>query len=110
MRFTKTAPRSGSSRSTGAIPPHIPSPKRSLGLRAFLTDGARQGQGLATAAIHALPAYLHGKNPTAPARYLTVNLASPAAIRAYLNGGFTDTGQIRPHGTAGPQHVMRLPL
>jgi hypothetical protein len=37
-------------------------------------------------------------------------MVNPGAIRAYLKGGFTDTGEVWPHGEAGPQHVMRLAL
>ena len=81
-----------------------------LGLRAFMVDAGCQGRGLASAAIRALPAYLRRHYRDAPALVLTVNLANPAAIRAYLQGGFADTGEIWPHGAAGPQQVMRLPL
>jgi len=81
-----------------------------LGLRAFIVDAARQGEGLGTAAIRALPAYLRDLYPSAPAVVLSVNYSNPPAIRAYLSGGFADTGEMWPHGSAGPQHIMRLPL
>ncbi|QUJ75169.1 GNAT family N-acetyltransferase [Sulfitobacter albidus] len=80
-----------------------------LGLRAFLIDHAQQGRGLATRAVRALPAYL-ARHYIASTLYLTVNLVNAPAIRCYLAGGFTDTGDIWPHGDAGPQHIMRMDL
>ena len=85
-------------------------PAGALGLRAFMVDHACQGRGVATRAVRALPAYLRAHYPGAQALYLTVNLANPAARRAYLKGGFEDTGAQWPHGMAGPQHILRLPL
>lgn len=81
-----------------------------LGLRAVIVDAAQQGQGIGTAAMRALPAYLRGHYPQARRLWLTVNLQNPAAIASYLKGGFRDTGAIWPHGNAGPQHIMRLSL
>ena len=81
-----------------------------LGLRAVIVDAARQGQGIGTAAMRALPAYLRGLYPQARRLWLTVNLQNPAAIASYRKGGFQDTGAIWPHGVAGPQHIMRLSL
>lgn len=81
-----------------------------LGLRAFMVDHALQGQGIATQAVRALPGYLAKHYPDAPAIWLTVNKVNPAALRAYLKGGFEDTGDEWPHGDAGPQHILKLPL
>lgn len=81
-----------------------------LGLRAFIIDLAMQGQGLGSAASAALPDYVRTLYPDAQAIYLTVNLANPAARRAYLKGGFFDTGNIWPHGEAGPQNILKLPV
>jgi ribosomal protein S18 acetylase RimI-like enzyme len=81
-----------------------------LGLRAVIVDAARQGQGIGTAAMRALPAYLGVHYPQARRLWLTVNLQNPAAIASYRKGGFQDTGAIWPHGNAGPQHIMRLSL
>lgn len=66
--------------------------------------------GIATAAVRAMGSYLRGHYPHAPAVMLTVNIANPAAVACYRNGGFTDTGEIWPKGDAGPQHVMRMAL
>ena len=81
-----------------------------IGLRGFLIDASRQGQGIASAAVLALPAYLTGQYPLASAVVLSVNCANPAAIRCYLKGGFVDTGDLYQLGRAGPQHVMRMTL
>jgi RimJ/RimL family protein N-acetyltransferase len=81
-----------------------------LGLRNVIIDAAQQGQGLGTAAMRALPAYLGKAYPQARRLWLTVNLKNPAAIASYRKGGFTDTGAIWPHGGAGPQHIMRVSL
>lgn len=81
-----------------------------LGLRGFLIDRRRQGQGLATAAVRAFRSYLPVHYPSFKAVCLTVNCANPGAIRCYLKGGFRDTGKIHLGGRAGPQHVMRMSL
>ena len=81
-----------------------------LGLRAVIVDASRQGQGIGTAAMRALPAYLRAHYPQARRLWLTVNMQNPAAIASYRKAGFQDTGAIWPHGGAGPQHIMRLPL
>jgi len=84
--------------------------KGDLGLRAFLVDKTQQGQGIATSAVTAFPDYLSVHYPNAPSLVLSVNLANPAAIACYLGGGFIDTGEIYPHGSAGPQQVLRMAL
>ncbi len=84
--------------------------KGDLGLRAFLMDKTQQGQGIATAAVTEFPGYLPAHYPNAPSLVLSVNLANPAAIACYLGGGFIDTGEIYSHGSAGPQHVLRMAL
>lgn len=81
-----------------------------LGLRAFMIDQTQQRRGIATEAIRQLGPYLAARYPDADAVALTVNHSNPLAIRAYLNGGFCDTGEDWPHGSAGPQDFLRLPL
>lgn len=81
-----------------------------LGLRAFLIDQARQGKGLGSAAAAALPAHVRFHYPATRFVWLTVNFANPSACRAYLKGGFEDTGRTWPHGDAGPQHILRLAI
>lgn len=79
-----------------------------LGLRAFMIDHRHQGRGLATQAVRGFAQYLMPLYPGYDALWLTVNLANPIALRAYLRGGFKDTGEIRPEGGAGPQHILRM--
>ena len=81
-----------------------------LGLRAFMIDRDRQGQGIATAAVRALPGYLARQYPQARAVDLTVNHANGAARTCYLKGGFADTGQDWLEGRAGPQDLLRMEL
>ncbi len=81
-----------------------------LGLRAFMIDRGAQGKGIATAVVAALSAYLRALYPDRHAVMLTVNMQNPGAIRCYLRGGFEDTGDIHPHGPAGPQHILRKRL
>ena len=80
------------------------------GLRTFIIDQKMQGRGIATACCQQLRDYLSGHYPQVPAIYLTVNLRNPFAKKAYLAGGFVDTGDQWPHGDAGPQNILRLNL
>ena len=80
-----------------------------LGLRAFIIDIAEQGRGLATSVVAMLPGYLP-KHYDATVLLLTVNKSNPGATRAYLRGGFYQTGQTYLLGIAGPQWVMRMDL
>lgn len=79
----------------------------SLGIRTFLIDGQRQGQGLGKAAAKAVGPYLAEAYPASTVVWLTVNCRNLAAYRCYEQGGFTDTGDLYLGGAAGPQHVMR---
>lgn len=81
-----------------------------LGLRAVILDNKVQGQGHGTLAMRELKAYLPDLYPKAHTLLLTVNLRNPTAISVYRRAGFIDTGDIWPHGEAGPQHIMSLPL
>lgn len=81
-----------------------------LGLRAYMIDAAEQGRGFGTATLRALPEYARLRYPDHSAILLTVNFKNPAAYACYLKGGFIDTGEVWPHGDAGPQNVMRLSL
>ncbi len=81
-----------------------------LGLRAVIVDAAMQGKGVGKAAMSALRRYLADRYPEFASVMLTVNLANPAALAVYRATGFEDTGEIWPHGDAGPQHIMRLGL
>ncbi|WP_417263581.1 GNAT family N-acetyltransferase [Celeribacter sp.] len=81
-----------------------------LGLRMFLIDHKAQGRGIASKACATLKTYLAETYPERSLCYLTVNCRNPHARKAYLNGGFTDTGALYHGGGFGPQHILRLDL
>ncbi len=78
-----------------------------LGLRAFMIDRWRQGSGLGSATLRALPEFLRKTYPDAQAIVLTVNIRNQVAVRRYLSTGFTATGDVHDGGHAGLQYVMR---
>ncbi len=80
------------------------------GLRTFLVDHKLQGRGIAKQTCNQLRGYLKVTYPEATAVYLTVNLANPHARKAYVAGGFVDTGELWLKGEAGPQNILRLDL
>ncbi|MBW6416764.1 GNAT family N-acetyltransferase [Celeribacter sp. PS-C1] len=81
-----------------------------LGLRMFLIDHKAQGRGVASGACAMLKVYLAKTYSERSLCYLTVNCRNPHARKAYLNGGFTDTGALYHGGGLGPQHILRLDL
>lgn len=85
-------------------------PEPSVALRAFFVDAAVQRQGIASAALRALPAFVIGRHRQAESVVLTVNVANTVAVRLYRRAGFVDTGRLHVGGTTGPQHVLVLPL
>lgn len=89
---------------------HTFAPADAVGIRTFIIDQNRQGAGFGTAACRALPAYLRTHYPLKSAAYLTVNLRNAGAVKAYVKGGWTDTGAQHLLGAAGPQHIMRMAL
>jgi RimJ/RimL family protein N-acetyltransferase len=89
--------------------PGAPSGRDILGLRAFLIDRRRHGEGIAGAAMAALPAYVRERFPEHRTVALTVNVDNPVAIAVYRRAGFVDAGTGVWHGGgAGPQHVLLL--
>ncbi len=89
---------------------HTFAPSDSLGIRAFIIDQDLQGAGLGKATCRVMASYLRSKYPLKTAAYLTVNTRNANALRAYIKGGWTDTGALHLLGAAGPQHILRLPL
>ena len=81
-----------------------------LGLRTVMVDANRQGMGVGRSLCQMLPAYLAQHYPRACSLWLTVNLRNPGAVRAYVKGGFVDTGEHWLGGDAGPQHIMKMSL
>ena len=89
---------------------HSFAPPTGLGLRTVMVDASRQGMGVGRSLCKMLPAYLQEHYPDACSLWLTVNLRNPGAVRAYVKGGFVDTGEHWLGGDAGPQHIMKMPL
>ncbi len=85
-------------------------PEPSVALRAFFVDVRVQRQGIATAALRTLPAFVAREHPQAESVVLTVNVVNSVAVRLYRRAGFVDTGRLHLGGTTGPQHVLVLPL
>lgn len=77
-------------------------------LRAFYVAPEHQGRGYARAAIVAIPDFMRRTLPDVHRVVLTVNHQNPAAIRAYLSAGFTDSKKSYLGGSAGPQHIFEL--
>jgi GNAT superfamily N-acetyltransferase len=77
-----------------------------VGVRALYVDRERQGQGVGTAMLRALPDLARRLYPDGERLALTVNVTNPVAVRAYLHAGFTDTGRVYRGGALGPQHVL----
>jgi RimJ/RimL family protein N-acetyltransferase len=88
--------------------PGAPKGPEIIGLRGLLIDIALQGQGIATAALAALPGYVRERFPERRTVALTVNLSNPAAMAVYRRAGFVETGDLYHGGNAGPQHAMVL--
>ena len=81
---------------------------RAVLLRAFYVAAEHQGHGYARRATAALPGFVRTELPDVRRVVLTVNHQNPAAVRAYLAGGFRHTGKDYLGGDAGPQHVLEL--
>lgn len=78
--------------------------------RAFYIAPEHQGRGYATAAVTATRGFVRQRLPDVKRVVLTVNHRNPAALAAYLKGGFVMTGQDYLGGLFGPQHVMELEI
>ncbi len=89
---------------------HTFAPSDSIGIRAMIIDQSRQGAGFGSAACRLMPSYLRPLYPLKTAAYLTVNTRNPGGYKAYIKGGWTDTGTQHLTGLAGPQNVLRLSL
>lgn len=83
---------------------------RDLGLRGVILDAAMQGRGVGKRAMQVLGPYVARRYPDADRLYLTVNFRNPVAIAVYARAGFRDEGGVWLGGSAGPQHIMCLPL
>lgn len=84
----------------------VDSPGRAVLLRGFYLDAAEQGGGRGTAAAALVPSLAAALYDDVELVVLTVNVANPAAIRAYTRADFADTGTRYLGGGAGPQHLL----
>lgn len=75
-------------------------------LHSMLVDRSCQGDGLGTRALAACVADLERRHPELRLLALTVNCANRAALHAYRNAGFVDSGQVYYGGRSGPQSLM----
>jgi len=82
----------------------------SVALRAFFVDAHVQRQGIASAALRVLPAFVRRHHHQAEFVVLTVNVSNLVAVRLYERAGFVDTGRVHLGGTVGPQNVLVLRL
>lgn len=82
----------------------------SLGLRGLFIDSKHQGKGYGVASMKALKQELKQEYPVFDTLYLTVNCLNPVARSCYLKAAFIDTNNLYLGGSAGPQHIMYLPL
>ncbi len=85
-------------------------PEPSAALRAFFVDARHQQEGIAAAALRALPSFVARHHPDAVWIVLTVNTTNPVARQLYVQAGFVDTERLHLGGTVGPQHVLVQPL
>lgn len=81
-----------------------------LGLLGYFIDHKHQGKGFGGAACRKLREYLPREYPRYASIALTVNCKNLPAQRAYLSGGFHDTGELYQGGRSGPQHIYRMRL
>jgi ribosomal protein S18 acetylase RimI-like enzyme len=89
--------------------PGAPAAADIVGLRALAIDRRAQGQGVGTAAMAQLPAYVRERFPRRRFVTLTVNTDNPAAIALYRHAGFVEAGiGLYLGGRSGPQHVLML--
>ena len=103
-RHPRRDPRATRFRSASASSTAAAAPRQRTGdllLRAILRRRDRQGRGIGTAALRALPAYARAQDPDAARIVLTVNIVNPIAQAVYERAGFADTGELYHGGRSG---------
>lgn len=80
---------------------------RALGLFSFSIDSNEKGQGIASRAILMLANFIREHYQDVNEVVLGVNVRNPAAQRAYLKGGFVDTGR-QFEGEIGAQKIFSM--
>ncbi|MBA2693780.1 MAG: GNAT family N-acetyltransferase [Rubrobacter sp.] len=89
---------------------HYAAADAECGLEGFFIDHRFQGRGYGSAAVRAMRVTVAREHPGIEKVKLTVNCRNEAAIYAYLEGGFRDTGEIYHGGRSGPQRILAMPL
>lgn len=77
-----------------------------VSLRSLVLDRGVQGRGFGTRAVAACCADLERRRPARRLLALNVHAGNRAALGAYRNAGFVDTGELHAGGRAGPQHLL----
>jgi hypothetical protein len=80
------------------------------GIRSFIIDQNKQGQGLGTEACRMMPFYLRSIVPMARGVYMLVHANNEGAFKSCFRGGWTDTGEKYTLGHTGPHHILWMPL
>lgn len=88
------------------IEKHTDNP-RALGLFSFSIDSNEKGQGIASRAVSMLADFIREHYRDVNEVVLGVNVRNPAAQRAYLKGGFVDTGR-QFEGEIGTQKIFSM--
>lgn len=82
---------------------------RALGLFSFSIDSREKGKGIASRAVKLLGRFIRENFSDVDEVLLGVNVKNPAAERAYLNGGFVDTGR-KFKGEIGYQKLFSMTI
>lgn len=90
---------------SGYLAELVDAPERAVLLRGFYVAADAQGRGIGSRAARAVRE-LAGTLQGVEVVVLTVNVLNPAAVTAYLRGGFVDTGIRYLGGSEGPQHLL----
>lgn len=81
-----------------------------LGISNLLIDDVRQSKGFGTEVCRMMPVYLRSLAPRARGSYMLVMVNNAAAHKAFLRGGWTDTGEKYTLGLKGIQNIFWLPM
>ncbi|WP_339719576.1 GNAT family N-acetyltransferase [uncultured Paraglaciecola sp.] len=81
-----------------------------LGISNFLIDDESQGKGFGTEVCRMMPVYLRGLAPRARGSYMLVMVNNAGAHKAFIRGGWTNTGEKFTLGLKGVQNILWLPM
>jgi hypothetical protein len=80
-----------------------------LGVRNLIIDQDSQDKGFGTEVCRMLSVYLRGWAPRARGSYMLVMVNNVGALKAFIRGGWTDTGEKYTLGLKGVQNILWLP-